>query len=194
MKIRLKKAFYRLKQALRAWYNRVDKYFQNNNFTKCSYEHALYAKANRKQDILIVCLHVDDLILTRNNPKMFEEFKRTMTKEFEMMDIGLMSYYLGIEVKQCKERIFISQEGYVKEVLKKFNIGQCKPVSTLIEYGINLSKIDEGEKVNPTTFKSYIKSLRYLTCTRPNILYEVGLIIDFGLLYLSFNNFKFCWL
>ena len=96
--LKLKKALYGLKQAPRAWNNRIDKYFQENNFTKCPYEHALYIKVQDK-DILIVCLYVDDLIFIGNNPSMFKEFKMAMTKEFEMTDIGLLSYHLGIEVK-----------------------------------------------------------------------------------------------
>ena len=65
-------------------------------------------------DILLVCLYVDDLIFTGNNPKMFDDFKRAMSTEFEMTDIGLMSYYLGIKVKQQEDGIFISQEAYAK--------------------------------------------------------------------------------
>ena len=125
---------------------------------------------------MIICLYVDDLIFTGNNPNMFKEFKNAMTREFEMTDIGLMAYYLGIEVKQKKEGIFISQESYAKEILKKFKMDDCKPISTPIECGIKLSKDDEAEKVDPTLFKSLVGSLRYLTCTRPDILYATGLV------------------
>ena len=105
--LKLNKALYGLKQAPRAWNSRIDKYFQENGFRKCPYEHALYVKI-KDGDILIVCLYVDDLIFTGNNPGMFIEFKKVMMKEFEMTDIGLMAYYLGIEVKQQDEGIFIS--------------------------------------------------------------------------------------
>ena len=94
-------------------------------------------------DILIVCLYVDDLIFTGNNPSMFKDFKKAMAREFEMTDIGLMAYYLGIEVKQMEEGIFISQEGYAKEILKKFEILDCKPVSTPMECGVKLSRHNE---------------------------------------------------
>jgi hypothetical protein len=173
--LKLKKALYGLKQAPRAWNARIDKYFQEKNFIKCPYEHALYIKA-QGGDILIVCLYVDDLIFTGNNPTMFEEFKKEMTKEFEMTDIGLMSYYLGIEVKQEDQGILITQEGYAKEVLKKFKMDDANPVSTPMECGIKLSKHDEGERVDPSLFKSLVGSLRYLTCTRPDILYAVGVV------------------
>ncbi|KAA0041959.1 putative mitochondrial protein [Cucumis melo var. makuwa] len=98
-----------------------------------------------------------------------------MTQEFEMTDIGLMSYYLGIEVKQLEEGIFISQERYTREILKKFNMINSKPVTTPIETETKLSKHEEGDDVDPSYFKSLIGSLRYLTCTRLDILFSVGL-------------------
>ena len=96
--LKLNKALYGFKQAPRAWNARIDKYLQERNFFKCPYEHALYIKI-QNGDILIVCLYVDDLIFTCSNPSMFDKFKKEITKEFKMTDIGLMSYYLGIEVK-----------------------------------------------------------------------------------------------
>ncbi|KAG6430110.1 hypothetical protein SASPL_108171 [Salvia splendens] len=88
--------------------DKIDKYLEDNAFTKCPHEHALYVKS-KENDVLIVCLYVDDLIFTRNNPSMFEEFKKAMTDEFEMTDIGLMAYYLGVEVKQLEDGVFITQ-------------------------------------------------------------------------------------
>ncbi|XP_060672833.1 secreted RxLR effector protein 161-like [Ziziphus jujuba] len=99
-----------------------------------------------------------------------------MAREFEMTDIGLMSYYLGIEVKQGGKGILITQEGYAKEVLKKLKMDDANPVGTPMECGVKLSKHEEGEKVDPTFFKSLVGSLRYFTCTRPDILYAVGVI------------------
>ncbi|XP_052288532.1 uncharacterized mitochondrial protein AtMg00810-like [Citrus sinensis] len=173
--LRLKKALYGLKQPLRAWNSRIDKYFQEKCFTKCPYEHALYVK-EKDGDILIVCLYVDDLIFIGSNPSLFEEFKRVMIKEFDMTNIGPMTYYLGIEVKQKEEGIFISQESYANEILNKFKMNYCKPISTPVECGVKLSKHDEGEDIDPTFFKSLVGSLHYLTCTRPDILYAVGLV------------------
>ncbi|MCF8701902.1 DDE-type integrase/transposase/recombinase, partial [Corynebacterium sp. MC-10] len=212
--LRLKKALYGLKQAPRAWNSRIDKYLQENGFAKCPHEHALYTKM-KDGDILIVCLYVDDLIFAGNNQRMIDEFKQSMAKVFEMTDIGLMAYYLGIEVKQLEDGIFISQEGYAKEIIKKFKMDDCNPVNTPVECGIKLSKHDEDEKVDTTMFKSLVGSLRYLTCTRPDILYATGLIsrymenpttthlktarrilrylkgtINFGLFYSTSNDYK----
>ncbi|XP_022849494.1 uncharacterized protein LOC111371638 [Olea europaea var. sylvestris] len=70
-----------------------------------------------------------------------------MAREFEMMDIGLMSYYLGIEVKQRGEGIIISQEGYAKEILKMLEMANCKLMNTPVECGVKLSKQRDGEKI-----------------------------------------------
>jgi len=213
--LKLKNALFGLKQAPRVWNSRIDNYFQKNGFTKCPHEYALYAKVCENGNILLVCLYVDDLIFTGNNPSMFEDFKKAMTQEFKMTDIGLMSYYLGIEVKQMEKGIFISQGSFARKMVKKFKMNNCKHVSTLVEYGIKFSKHEEGERVDPTIFKSLVRSLRYLTCTKPNSLWS-GLVscymespttthfkaaktilcygkcrIDFGLLYPSSNEFKF---
>ena len=68
--LKLKKALYGLKQAPRACYSRIDKYSQENKFSKCPHEHALYSK-NVNGDVLLVCLYVDDLIFTGSNPNLF---------------------------------------------------------------------------------------------------------------------------
>ena len=213
--LKLKKALYGLKQAPRAWNSRLDKYFQAQGFYKCPHEHAVYAKVAQNGKFLLACLYVDDLIFTGNSPSMFEKFKQDMAREFEMTDIGLMSYYLGIEVNQMDDEILISQGSYTREILKKFKMENCQAVSTPIECGTKLSKFEESEKVDPTYFKSLVGSLRYLTCTRPDILYSVGLVsrymeapttthmkaakrilrylkgtMDYGLLYHHSNEFK----
>ncbi|KAK2969839.1 hypothetical protein RJ640_000656 [Escallonia rubra] len=117
--------------------------------------------------------------LLGNNPSMFDEFKDAMARKFDMTDMGLMSYYLGLEVKQMKDGIFMSQEGYAKEVLKKFKMLDSKPVKTPMVRGVKLRKFDDGKKVDSKFFKSLVGSLRYLTCTRPDILFSIGLVSRF---------------
>ena len=99
-----------------------------------------------------------------------------MFKEFEMTDSRLMLYFLGIEVKQENYGIFISQKKYIREILEKFKMDSCNSVNTLVATGLKLSREGEGKLVNSTMYKSLIGSLRYLTMTRPDILYGVGLV------------------
>lgn len=137
--------------------------------------HALYAK-EKDDHILFVSLDVDDLIFTENDPKMIENFKLAMTSEFDMTNLGLMSYFLGLEVKQHEDGIFLSQKHYAKEILKKFKMEDCNPCGTPMECGAKLSMHDEVETKDSTLFKSLVGCLRYLTCTRPDILYVVGYV------------------
>jgi hypothetical protein len=113
---------------------------------------------------------------TRDDPTMIQNFKQSMVKEFEMIDLGLMAYFLVLEVKQCSDGIFISQAKYAVEVLKKFAMEDCCPADNPVEYGTKLTKEGEGDLVNPTYYKSIVDCLHYLTCTKPHILYGVGLI------------------
>jgi hypothetical protein len=110
---------------------------------------------------------------------MFGDFKQVMIKEFKMKDICLIFYYLGIEIKKEEDEIFVIQEKFVREVLKKFKIENYAKVNAPIEYGVKMSNNNEGEKINSTTFKSLVGILRYLTYTHSNILFGVGLISRF---------------
>ncbi|GJR08472.1 retrovirus-related pol polyprotein from transposon TNT 1-94 [Tanacetum coccineum] len=163
--IRLKKALYGLKHVPHAWNTRIDK---------------LYVAVEGDGDRVRVKDWLEKGFgLNGNSSSMIDELKKWMTREFEITDIGLMSYYMGIEVKQTDEGIFICQERYAKEILKRFGMDKCNLVGTLLENKAKPSKHDGGKKVDSTLFKSLIGSLRYLTCTRPNILFAVGLISHF---------------
>jgi Reverse transcriptase (RNA-dependent DNA polymerase) len=96
--LRLKKALYGLKQAPRAWNTRIYNYFKENYFRQCPFKHAIYVKA-KKDELLIVTLYVDDLIFMENNQKLIDELKKVMKLEFEMTDLGMMRYFLGLEIK-----------------------------------------------------------------------------------------------
>ena len=93
---KLKKALYGLKQAPRAWYSHIEAYLMKVGFLKCPYEHTLFVKYENEGKMLIVCLYVDDLIFTGNCEIMFQEFKKSIMDEFEMSDLGVMHYFLGI--------------------------------------------------------------------------------------------------
>ena len=142
---------------------------------RCPYEPAVYVK-EKQGNILLVALYVDDLIFMGNNEEMIKDFKKEMTQEFEMTDLGLMRFFLGIEVKQDKSGIFISQEAYSTSILKKFRMEHCNPVATPMELGTKLSKFEGGASVDANLYQSLVGSLRYLTCTRPGIAYSFGIV------------------
>ena len=117
----------------------------DRGFRRGKSEPTLYIKSQGQYTILL-SLYVDDLIYTGNNTKMMMEFKEDMMKTFEMTDVGLMSYFLGIEVSQRNEGIFISQKKYTEGLLKKFKMYGCKPVATPLITNEKLQKNDGCEK------------------------------------------------
>ncbi|XP_061352521.1 uncharacterized mitochondrial protein AtMg00810-like [Gastrolobium bilobum] len=167
----------RVEAAPRAWNTRIDTYFKENGFDQCPYEHALYVK-NSGGNLLFASLYVNDLIFMGNNDEMIQEFKSTMTREFEMTDLGLMKFFLCLEVRQGETDIFVSHEVYAKEILK-YKMEDCNPVSTPMEPGAKLSKFDGGEQVDASKYRSLVGSLRYLTCTRPDLSLSVGIVSRF---------------
>ncbi|CAM8885291.1 unnamed protein product [Rhodiola kirilowii] len=170
---KLKKALYGLKQAPRAWYSKIEEYLLSNGFNKCSHEHTLFTKVNAEGDLLIVSIYVDDLIFTGNNPSLCDEFKSFMEKKFDMTDLGRMHYFLGVEVQQTTKGIFLSQKKYASEVIARFGMEGCNPVSNPMVPGTKFSKDDEGEAVDPSLYKQLIGCLMYLTTTRPDIMFPV---------------------
>lgn len=99
---RLIKALYGLCQAPRAWNERLDKCLRNLGFTRCLHEQAVYTKC-RNESVLIVGVYVDDLLVAGSSKQEIERFKHQMNGQFEMSDLGLLSYYLGIEVSQGEQ-------------------------------------------------------------------------------------------
>ncbi|KAL4369603.1 hypothetical protein GQ457_05G026510 [Hibiscus cannabinus] len=106
-------------------------------------------------------------------------FKEEMKKKFEMTDLGLMNYFLGMEVHQGEDGIFISQRKYANDVLKKFKMQNCKPVSTPLVVNEKLSKVDGQRKVDAKEYKSLVGSLLYLIATRPDLMFAASLLSRF---------------
>eukprot|EP00253_Pinus_taeda_P018048 PITA_18048 len=175
---RLKKALYGLKQAPRAWYSRINSYLLENGFDKCEGEPTVYIK-EKDGKLLIVVLYVDDVIFTRNDVCLIENFKTFMKEEFEMTDMGFLRYFLGIEVDQNENGIFISHTKYVNEVLGIFNMQDSKAAVTPTVMGLKLSKEDNNKDFDPSLYKSIVGSLMYLTEIRLDIMFVVSLISRF---------------
>ena len=125
---------------------------------------------------LFVMVYVDDIIFGGDSEEMCEKFAIVMKQEFEMSMLGDLSYFLGLQVHQNKSGIFLSQQKYAGEMLKKFQMEDCKPVGTPMVTGCKLSKEEKSPKVDQTLYRSMIGSLLYLTASRPDILQSVCLV------------------
>ena len=109
---KLRKALYGLRQAPRAWYSKVNHYFIQHGFKRSENEPTLYTKKQGSGEFLVVCLYVDDIIYMGLCHSITEEFKNGMMTVFEMADLGFLHYFLGLEVAQMEDGIFLYQKKY----------------------------------------------------------------------------------
>lgn len=133
-------------------------------------------RRSSKRSFLLVGVYVDDLVISGPSVNDIKQFKQEMQKKFSMSDLGLLSYYLGIEVKQSSEGITLCQSGYTAKILRSVGMFSCNPCATPMEVRLKLSKTKEGDVVETTAYRSIIGSLRYLVNTRPDIAYSVGVV------------------
>ena len=142
---RLAKALYGLRQAPRAWNAKLDGCLQELGFTQSEAEHAVYTRGEGAGRLL-VGVYVDDLIVTGNDAREIGRFKIEMKDRFEMSDLGLLTFYLGIEVKQDAEGISLSQAAYARKVLSNSGMDGCNPCHVPIEPQLkDIDALEGGE-------------------------------------------------
>ncbi|GJX32719.1 putative ribonuclease H-like domain-containing protein [Tanacetum coccineum] len=136
----------------------------------------LYGKIDEekdKHDIILVQVYVDDIIFGSTKKSWCDEFEALMKSRFQMSSMGELTFFLGLQVKQKADGIFISQDKYVAEILKKFDFANVKTASTPIETQKPLVKDEEASDVDVHLYRSMIGSLMYLTASRPDIMFAV---------------------
>ena len=172
MYVKLEKAMYGLKQAPRAWYGRIDRFLTSLGFTKSKFDPNPYMNI-LDDELVILLLYEDDLFRIRKG-KNITQRKKKLAEEFEMKDLGLMHYFLGMEVWQIQEGIFMNQGKYVVEILKRFDMLDCKSMATPMDTNLKLLSDETSKLVDMTPYRQIIGSLMYLTNTRPDIFFVVN--------------------
>ncbi|KAJ3698926.1 hypothetical protein LUZ61_002631 [Rhynchospora tenuis] len=171
---KLHKALYGLKQVPRAWYGRLCTFLLDNNFSRGKMDTTLFTK-KRDDHLLLVQIYVDDIIFGSTNASLAEEFSSLMSSEFEMSMIGELNFFLGLQIKQQQDDIFISQTKYAKELIKKFGIEENKRCDTPMGKSACIDADDKGVAMDITLYRGMIGSLLYLTASRPDIMHAVCL-------------------
>nr|GEV46946.1 hypothetical protein [Tanacetum cinerariifolium] len=155
-----------------------DKGFEDPHNPKHVYRvvKALYGlhQAPRAWHIILVQVYVDDIIFDSTNKAWCDEFEVLMKREFEMSAMGKLTFFLGLQVKQLPDGIVISQDKYVKDMLKKFDMESVRTTTTAYEVPKPKSKDEPDDAVNVHLYRSMIGSLMYLTASRPDIMFAVS--------------------
>ncbi|XP_042027264.1 uncharacterized mitochondrial protein AtMg00810-like [Salvia splendens] len=144
-------------------------------FRQSNSDHTLFLK---KRDDKITCLiiYVDDMIITGDDTEEIERLKGSLFQEFEMKDLGNLKYFLGIEVLRSDGEIFVRQKKYILNVLAETGLIDCKPtdIPILVNHGLQIS--EEAELADQGKYQRLVGKLIYLSHTRPDIAYAVGIV------------------
>lgn len=167
---KLKKAIYGLKQASRMWNEKFHQFMTRIGFKRCASDYCLYIKF--ENDIrCYILLYVDDLLIVCDDLRMINTIKGLLAKQFEMTDIGMADTFLGMHIEHDRDNgiVQLSQAQYLKNVVRKFGMTECKPISTPIEKGLHLSSEKLAESAN-VPYRELIGCLTYATLTtRPDL-------------------------
>nr|GFC62012.1 hypothetical protein [Tanacetum cinerariifolium] len=164
------KALYGLHEAPRAWYETLANYVLENGFQRGKIDQTLFIK-KKKGDILLVQVYIDDIIFGSTNKDLCKAFEKLMKDKFQVSSMGELTFFLGLQVKQKQDGIFISRDTYVARILRKFGLTDGKSTSIPIDTEKPLLKDPDGEDVDVHTYRSMIGSLKYLTSLRPDIMF-----------------------
>ena len=172
---KLDTALYGLKQALRAWYSRLSHKMQALGFVPSKSDTSLFIY-NKSSISIFVLIYVDDIIVTSSSDEAITALLKDLSAEFALNDLGDLRYFLGIDVKQHKDGLHLSQKKYATDLVKKADLQSCKPAPTPLSSTEKLSLV-EGEPLsseNGTKYRSLVGALQYLTLTRPDISFAVN--------------------
>jgi len=127
-------------------------------FSRGNVDNTLFSKRKGK-DILLVQVYVDDIIFGSTNDTICQEFSKLMQGEFEMSLMGELTFFLGLQIKQTRDVIFLSQTKYALELLKKFDLQDCKSISTPMASALSIDKDETGIEVDGKRYRGMIDSL-----------------------------------
>ncbi|WVZ90033.1 hypothetical protein U9M48_036366 [Paspalum notatum var. saurae] len=144
---KLRKALYGLKQAPRAWYARLKSFLLKSRFVMGSVDMTLFL-LSRGGDALIVQIYVDDIIFDGSSHALVSSFAEQMSMEFEMSLMGELQFFLGLQIKQRPKGTFVHQAKYTRDILKKFDMGDSKPLTTPMSTNTALDADEDGEAVD----------------------------------------------
>ncbi|KAJ9697391.1 hypothetical protein PVL29_009282 [Vitis rotundifolia] len=159
-------------QAPKAWHERLTSYLLKKGFMRGGADRTLFIRRN-DEVFLVAQIYVDDIVFGFTSSECALDFSKEVKNEFEMSMVGELTYFLGFQVKQLKDEIFLSQSKYARELVKKFGLQSTKHFRTPMSTNLKLSKDESGKRVEETLYRSMIGSLLYFTTSTPGIAFSV---------------------
>ncbi|KAG8501579.1 hypothetical protein CXB51_003840 [Gossypium anomalum] len=175
----LTKALYGLRQAPRAWFDKLKQFLVSAGFTVSKSDASLFVRLSSDHTVYVL-VYVDDIVITGSSVDEINCFVQMLHNQFALKDMGELHYFLGIEVsKSSSGSIHLCQRKYIRELLTRSSMANARSVHTPMITSSQLSK-DEGEPLaDPTEYRSIAGALQYIVLTRPNIAYAVNRVCQF---------------
>lgn len=174
---KLHKSIYGLKQSPRAWYAKLSSVLQSIGFKRSNADSSLFVRTGAVGK-LVVLIYVDDLIITGDNAEEISKLKQSLQQRFAIKDLGVLKYFLGIEMATSHKGLFLNQRKYVIDLLKEANMSNAKPAITPLDSKLKLS-LEGTPLTNISYYQRLVGKLIYLTITRPDITYSVSIASQF---------------
>jgi hypothetical protein len=175
---RLRKSLYGLKQSPRAWFGRFSEVIQEFGMKKSKCDHSVFYQQSEVALILLV-VYVDDIVITGSDSKGISALKSFLQANFQTKDLGMLRYFLGIEVTKCKKGIFLSQRKYILDLLTETGKLGARPCSAPMFTNTQLTAEDGEPFADPEMYRRLVGKLNYLTVTHPDIAYPVSIVSQF---------------
>jgi hypothetical protein len=153
----------------------MDNLLINTGFSRCHFDPNVYTKKVGSH-LIIIFLYVDDLILIGSDSKLLNHVKINLKKKFEMTNLGFLHYFLSLQVLQINEGIFLSRSNYACGLLRRFHMEDCKPAPSPFQSRFKLTATFTSPEFYATLYRQSVGSLLYLTHTRPDLSFVVGLV------------------
>ncbi|KAK6150350.1 hypothetical protein DH2020_015282 [Rehmannia glutinosa] len=176
---KLRKSLYGLKQSPRAWFERFVKVVKQNGYSQSLAYHTLFFKNFDNGEIVVLTVYVDDIVLTGNHKEEIKQLKEVMAMEFEIKDLGNLQCFLRLEMARSKKGNSVSQCKYTRDLMKKIDLKKTSLVKIPMNASVKMDRDAEGKAVDQTRYRSLIGSLLYLTASRPDITFVVGVCARF---------------
>jgi hypothetical protein len=174
----LRRALYGLKQAPRAWFAKFSSTIAQIGFVSSPYDSALFIRRS-DAGLILLLLYVDDMIITGDDTVGIRNLQQFLSQQFEMKDLGSLSYFLGLEVSSDQNGYYLSQAKYASDLLSRAGLTDCKVVDSPLETNVKLRATDGELLYDATLYRQLVGSLIYLTVTRPDLAYAVHLVSQF---------------
>jgi len=175
---KLKRSLYGLKQAPRAWFDKFRSTLLQFSFEQSKYDSSLFLRKTSASCVLLL-VYVEYIIITGTDSSLITSLQQQLKDSFHMKDLGILTYFLGLEVHYNSLGVFLNQHKYTQDLITLAGLQESSSVNTPLELNVKYCSAEGDLLPDPTLYRQLVGSLNYLTITRPDISFAVQQVSQF---------------